>query len=177
MDVDPDRVFHQDAIEMVQAQMRKEQRWLVQLQKEKAAGYDRDAYIEKQQLIVKSLSEMAGYAAERRMLATIRWIFNGAAAARVADKNAHPWAGLPEDAAVAVRAAVRAGKVLRTEHVPARFGVATDLKLIEFTDPELGQRWAVSVTMVGERYLTDHPTEFDANTRFSQVLTAAGGVE
>lgn len=170
-------MFHQDAIEMVQADMRREQRWLVQLQKEADAGYDRTEYIVKQQLIVKSLSDMAEYAAGRRMMATMRWIFNGAAAARVADKEKYSWAGLPDAHAEAVRAAVRAGNVLRMDHVPARFGVATDLKLIEFTDPELGQRWAVSVTMIGERYLTDHPTEFDANTRYREVLTAAGGVE
>jgi hypothetical protein len=177
VNIDPDRIYHLDALGKIQHLLLGEQRWLKQLEGDAADGYTHAAKeVERQKAIVESLRDLLDGARERRMLATCRWVLNGAAAARVADKEKYSWAGLPEEKATAVRAAIDAGKVLRTAHRAARYGVDTDLRMTEFTDPELGQRWAVLVTMGrSERYLTDHPTRFDADTRFDGLLTAAGG--
>lgn len=173
MNIDPDQVFHQEAIEKARNLVSLEQHWLKALKGEQELGFDRAVEIEQQKLVVKSLKEMADYAAERRMRMTTRWIVNSAIPAEV-DRERYTWAGLPFDQARVVQAAIQRGTTVRYETFTTRHDVAQSVHLIQFNDPELGERWAVTTKLWdNQRTVTDHPTLFDAETRYEELTRVA----
>ncbi len=177
MHIDPDRICHKEALDKLYRLIRGEKRWLDTLEEDVANGYTSFTKdLETQRGVVASLQRMYDSSAEQRMLATTRWVYNS--------KFPNSPSLMPPDESVPVRAAIDAGKTVRTAHQPMKDKSSLDVRTIEFTDPtdpNGGKRWAVWVEWPEEHCIdvtiSDHPTRFDADTRFEALLTIAKSLE
>jgi len=176
VDIDPDRVYHIDALSKVRQLLRGEERWLRELERDVANGFlSFTKEMEGQREVVASLQRLYNEAVERRMLATTRWVYNS-------KFSEAPSLLSPEQADV-VRAAIDVGKVLRSACQPMKDQSAMRVRVIEFADPtrDGGTRWAVCVEWPNQNgsdvTISDHPTKFDADARCEALLTIAKSLE